>query len=204
MSEELLNRDALICREMLSHVPLFSHRNPKHVALWDKNDQKIGQEILKHPSIVTLWQAQSADNARSRHFSGTVNDLLTTTEAGTLDVIIIADHLTAVDLQRCFQTLNAEGLFIQLCESSFHIPALKKMQQQLQIAGFQDILPLNFFQPHFASGWRSAIMASKEGMIRRPREKDIFNKPFTTHYYNLDIHKAAFALPEFMREELAI
>ena len=33
-------------------------------------------------------------------------------------------------------------------------------------------------------------------------EKDIFNKSFSTRFYNLDVHKAAFALPEFMRIEL--
>ncbi len=202
MSEPLLDRDALICREMLAHVPLFSHRHPKRVVLWDENNQHIGQEIIKHACVLALWQIQSSSDNRSHIISGTLNEWLSSLEKNSLDIIIVAHHSTPVDLQLCFQALDTEGLFIQLCESSFHLPSLKQMQQQLQKAGFRDSLPLNFFQPNFTSSWRSAVMACKEGTLRRPREKDIFNKPFTTHYYNLDMHKAAFALPEFMREEL--
>ena len=76
------------------------------------------------------------------------------------------------------------------------------MQQSILSAGFFDVLPLHFPEPGFTSGWRAAMMAMKQGTIKRPREKDIFNKAFTTRYYNLDVHRAAFALPEFMRKEL--
>jgi len=60
---------------------------------------------------------------------------------------------------------------------------------------------MNFAVP---SGSRTAIMAIKTGTFKRIREKDIYNKPFATKFYNFDMHKAALALPEFVREELAI
>ena len=45
-------------------------------------------------------------------------------------------------------------------------------------------------------------MATKRAAFKRVREKEIFNRPFTTRYYNYDVHKAALVLPEFMRSEL--
>jgi len=204
MSESLLDRDALIYREMMAHTPLFTHRNPQTVAIWDGNDRGIIQETLKHQTVATLWQMGSSayHDPRVKHFAGSINEFLTQTDRTALDILIVGHHTAAIDFLHCMNALHADGLFIQLCESSFDIATLKNIQQQLKTAGFCDILPLNFPQPHFTSGWRSAVMAIKEGTIKRPREKDIFNKPFTTSYYNLDMHRAAFALPEFMREEL--
>jgi spermidine synthase len=34
------------------------------------------------------------------------------------------------------------------------------------------------------------------------REKDVANKPFETVYYNSDIHRAAWAMPEFFKRLL--
>ncbi len=202
MSDSLFDRDTLIYREMMAHTPLFTHRNPQTVAIWDAEDRGTSAEILKHASIATLWQVEFSQhhNPKAKYFSESINEFLEKTD--NLDILIVGHHTTHLNFSHCIQALDAEGLLITLCESPFDVAALKNTQQQLRKAGFQDILPLTFPQPNFATGWRSAVMAVKEGTIKRPREKDIFNKTFTTGYYNFDMHKAAFALPEFMREEL--
>lgn len=201
MKNSLLDRDTLIYREMMTHTPLFAHRHPQHIMLWDEHDRGLTQEILKHSTVTALWQNQPCEDPRIKHFTNTMNEILKETDKNTLDILIIGST-SAIDFNQCLHALHTDGILIQLCESSFDLAVLKNTQQQLKSAGFADILPLHFPQPHFTSGWRAAIMATKDGTIKRPREKDIFNKPFTTNYYNLDMHKAAFALPEFMREEL--
>lgn len=45
-------------------------------------------------------------------------------------------------------------------------------------------------------------MARKGGDLSGFRERGALSKSFKTRYYNADIHKAALAMPEFMREEL--
>lgn len=45
-------------------------------------------------------------------------------------------------------------------------------------------------------------MARKGGDLTGFRERGAATKGFPTRYYNVDIHKGALALPEFMREEL--
>ena len=34
------------------------------------------------------------------------------------------------------------------------------------------------------------------------READAENRPFNTNYYNAEVHRAAFAVPEFLRKGL--
>ena len=187
MSEPLLDRDAIILHEMMAHVPLFTHQKPQTIAVINDCNQGIVQEVLKHPTVKQVWQNNTP-----------------TTEPDALDAVIIADRPQDIDIDYYFSRLLSEGILIQLSESPFQLSELKKTQQHLKAVGFADILPLQFPQPSFKSGWRSAIIAIKEGTIRRPREKDIFNKSFATHYYNLDVHRAAFALPEFMRLELEV
>jgi spermidine synthase len=46
-------------------------------------------------------------------------------------------------------------------------------------------------------------MARKGGAFDGFRERYAAGKPFATRYYNADIHRAALAQPEFMREALS-
>ncbi len=205
MSKSLLEEDTIICDEMMAHTPLFTHRSPHNVAILNDRDQRIIQEVIKHPNVLCIWQimAQSREheNKDSRIKYIDREQDFSLIEPNTLDVLIIGGkHSMCHDY---FSRLNSNGIVIQLCESPFKLSELKTTQQQLKALGFQDILPLQFPEPSFVSGWRAAFMAIKQGTIKRPREKDIFNKSFTTQYYNLDVHKAAFALPEFMRVELS-
>jgi spermidine synthase len=204
MLDMLPDRDTLIYREMLTHIPLFAHRDPKTVAILDENNRGLLQEVLKHPTVTTVWQIgalENASDARVKNVNGTLNDFLLKAEKNSLNILMIGSTMQA-DFNHCINALHEDGILIQLCESSFDLATLKNTQNRLKAAEFSDILPLNFPQPHFASGWRAAIIATKSDILKRPREKDIFNKTFSTGYYNLDMHKAAFALPEFMREEL--
>lgn len=45
-------------------------------------------------------------------------------------------------------------------------------------------------------------MARKGGDLTDFRERGAATKGFATRYYNVDTHKGALALPEFMRAEL--
>ncbi len=180
MTDSLLQQDAIIFHEMMAHLPLFSHPNPRQVAILHDHQRDIAHEVLKHPGI-TLMQE--------------------TAETGSVDVLIIADEIKGDNYKNYFHLLHRDGILVQLSESPFHLASLKTTQHALQSAGFHDIHIIQFPQPSYPSGWRAAMLAVKYGVLKRPREKDIFNKSFGTRFYNLDIHKAAFAMPEFLRTE---
>lgn len=203
MSESLLDRDAVIYHEMMAHTPLFAHRKPQNVAIINDCDQGIVAEVLKHSSVKQIWHLASKQISQKKDDTRITYCDDKKFEPASLDAIIIADK-PEMDFHRYFTNLHADGILIQLCESPFQLANLITIRREMKAAGFHDIQLLQFPQPSFTSGWRSAIMAIKNGTIRRPREKDIFNKSFATQYYNLDVHRAAFALPEFMRLEWEI
>jgi spermidine synthase len=204
MSTYLFESDAIIHDEMLSHVPLFIHRKPEHVAILIDMNQGIITEVVKHACVSRVILVQDQTNLAELKDARIQYPNQLPNEKDSLDIIINGTSHFPNNIADYFLCLKMEGLFIQLCESPFDLEQLKTAQRKIQMAGFSDILPLQFSQPNFTSGWRAAILACKHGTIKRPREKDIFNKAFATRYYNLDMHRAAFAMPEFMRSELAM
>ncbi|HEX2549258.1 MAG TPA: polyamine aminopropyltransferase, partial [Gammaproteobacteria bacterium] len=103
-------------------------------------------------------------------------------------------------LKNYYPLLQTNGILIQKSVSPFEIATLQHLIQDLKSVGFTECQILNFPQPSLDSGWRTAVMAMKQGVFKRLREKNIFNKTFKTHYYNFDVHQASLVLPEFMRE----
>ena len=91
---------------------------------------------------------------------------------------------------------------MQQSESLFDEKKLQSLTKHLKAIGFCDLQILHFPQPDYASGWRSAVMALKNGIFNRVREKSVFNKSFETRFYNFGMHNAAIALPEFMKTSL--
>jgi spermidine synthase len=81
---------------------------------------------------------------------------------------------------------------------------LTEMHTAMRSAGFRDTRTL-FVSPTDLSLW---LVECNDGG-HRPVRSGIFvsktprAKPFDTHYYNAEIHRAALAQPEFFRRALA-
>lgn len=216
MNDSLRQFDQLISQEMLVHPALFTHPKATKIAIIGGKETIILKEALKHLSLEEAWLV-TAEPVATQHFHdkrahfhlGNTSEWLKTVTPKTFDIIISIDHpdLHSKDVAEThfhyyFNALHDNGIFIQQADSLFQLETIKSIYEALRHAGFCDMQVLNFPQPNFPSGSRIALMAIKQGFFQRIREKDIFNKPFTTHYYNYDVHKAALALPEFLREEL--
>lgn len=205
MSDLFPLRDEIIYQEMMAHPVVFSHPHPERIALLGSDSQGILQELLKHTSLTSIQYVCETSLALQDNRIESYHDIekwLQQSSKELLDVLIIADDAIPEYFNHYFSLLNNEGILIQKTVSPFHLSVLKSLQHNFISAGFSDIHFLSFSQPHFPSGWRTAILAQKQGNLPRIREKDIFNKSFSTRYYNFDIHKASLVLPEFMREEL--
>lgn len=207
--------DGFLYHEMMVHPALFTHPHPERVVIIGHGYGTL-QEVLKHPSIkqvICVTENTHLTEALSQYFAHIYDknaddrvvhqsiEWLSQAELGLVD-IIIQDQLSNTDYQYFHRALRDGGILVTPCESSLlQWNALKPIFQPASEAGFHEHQTLHFPQPSYPSGWRTAMMATKNPSLKRIREKDIYNRSFTTRYYNFDTHKAALAIPEFMREE---
>ncbi len=222
-------RDNFLYHEMMTHPVLFTHPNPKKVLIIGGGDCGTLREVLKHPGVEKAWQVdideqvtrmaekyfpelcESNDDPRAELLFIDGIKWIQDAEEGSLDLIIVdstdpvgpAEGLFGEAFYRdCVRALNKEnGLLVQQSESPLlHLDLLKAMKKAMEDAGFETTKTLYFPQPLYPSGWWSATMAGKPEVLNSFREQDSANKEFKTLYYNVDIHRASLAQPEFCKE----
>lgn len=221
------DRDNFIYHEMMSHPALFTHPNPKRVLVIGGGDCGTLREVLKHDSVTLAEQVEidervtrvsekyfpqlcesNGDKRARLHF---VDGIKWVTDAapGSYDVIIVdstdpvgpAVGLFSAEFYRnCLKALGTHGILVGQSESPlFHADLIKNMHVALDQAGFDQVATLHFPQCTYPSGWWSATLACKGAPLDRFREQPAAQKRFPTRYYNHAIHRAALALPEFLK-----
>lgn len=201
---------------MMAHPALFTHPRPQIAAIIG-NDTGILSEIVKHTTIdrVDAIENNGEINKVFSQYFPVLNTLrdprvhqikdadiwLQQAPAETYDIIVLP--LATDSLSTYFPLLRSNGILVQPCSSPWLNPlSIHSLFKTAQQTGFDDCQLFHFPQPSFPSGWRFGYMATKQSASRRIREKDIYNRPFKTRYYNFDMHKAALALPEFLLGEI--
>lgn len=226
----LSQRDNFLYHEMLSHPALFTHANPSRVLIIGGGDCGTLREVLKHESVKLAEQVEidervtriseryfpelcdSNGDPRARlHFADGIK-WVKDAEPETYDVIIVdsTDPVGPAEglfrrpfFEDCLRALRPGGVLVQQSESPLlHSDLIRLMRKEMRAAGFGSVLTLNFPQCVYPSGWWSATMAGKGSALLNIREQEIADKPFPTRYYNLAVHQAAIAQPEFFREAL--
>lgn len=207
MSEFFFRYDKIIFREMMSHPVLFSHQAPKKIAIIGDEDDSILHEVLKHASLHEVLHIKKNHSflqeydKKVKFIFDEPNLWISKLVPNSYDIIISLVEPAGDYLRSYYTILNKKGILLQQSDSPFQINTLKTLAQNLQTAGFHDLKMIKFPQPSYLTGWRSALMAVKQGNFMRVKEKEIYNKLFKTEYYNFDMHHAATALPEFLRKE---
>lgn len=226
----LSNRDNFLYHEMLAHPVLFTHARPRRVCIVGGGDCGTLREVLKHQEVEQVVQVEIDEQVTrlaERHFPELCDsnadpraDLLfrdgirwmAERAPGSLDVIIVdgsdpvapAEGLVGADFLRdCLRALDQGGLLVQQSESPlYHTDILREHYAALRRVGFAGVQPLFFPRPLYPSGWWSATLARKGETIAGLREEDVNRRSFPTRYYNAEIHRAALAVPEFIRVEV--
>ncbi len=224
------DRDNFIYHEMMSHPALFVHPEPRRVLIVGGGDCGTLREVLKHPTVELAEQveldervtrvaeryfpelcASNADPRARLRFDDGIR-WVAQAQPGSYDVIIVdstdpvgpAAGLFSEEFYRdCFRALGAHGILAGQSESPlFHPQLIKSMHQALRAANFLDVAVLNFPQCTYPSGWWSATLACKDSSLSGFRQEAVASKNFPTRYYNLGIHTAAMATPEFLYDML--
>jgi|SRR5688572_8056145 len=205
MPQSLLKPDSRIYYEMMSHPAIFMHAKPQKIALVSDAEALL-EEVLKHPNLLEVYcitqKSPAKKNQKSRVIYHSDTSLPQKSLLNTFDIIILDKAYEPKALQQYFSLLHEKGILVQPANSPFDVETLQSLQKNLRLLPMTDMHIVSFPEPTFPLGWRSLVLSLKQGAFSRIREKDIFNKPFATHYYNLDTHRAALAVPEFMRKKL--
>ena len=224
-------RDNFFYHEMMSHPALYTHPNPKRVWIIGGGDCGTLREVLKHSSVehavqididerVTrlaeiyfpeLCESNNDPRAELKFIDGIkwVKDAA----PDSVDMIIVdstdpigpALGLFSEDFYRdCYNCLSKNGMVVQQSESAlYNMKLIGEMRNAMSASGFSHLQTLFFPQCIYPSGWWSATIAAKADLTTF-REQDSANKPFDTVYYNVDIHKASLAQPEFFKKAFGL
>ncbi|MDD1624644.1 MAG: polyamine aminopropyltransferase [Methylococcaceae bacterium] len=224
-------RDNFFYHEMMSHPALYTHPDPKRVWIIGGGDCGTLREVLKHPSVeqavqididerVTrlaeiyfpeLCESNNDPRAELKFIDGIkwVKDAA----PDSVDLIIVdstdpigpALGLFSEDFYRdCYNCLSKNGMVVQQSESAlYNMKLIGEMRNAMSASGFSHLQTLFFPQCIYPSGWWSATIAGKADLTTF-REQDSANKPFDTVYYNIDIHKASLAQPEFFKKAFGL
>ncbi|MGB0712053.1 MAG: polyamine aminopropyltransferase [Gammaproteobacteria bacterium] len=224
----LSSRDNFLYHEMMSHPVLYTHDKPVRVAIIGGGDCGTLREVLRHPEVEQVTQididervtrvseqyfpelCELNDDPRARLLFIDGIQWMKDAEPDSLDVIIVDSTdpvgpgevlFTAEFYAACHRALADGGIMVQQSESPLvHMPLLERMHRNLYRAAFDSVRTLFFPQPIYPTGWWSATLGRKGAPIDGFREADVHARPFETLYYNADIHRAAFATPEFFRK----
>ncbi|MGH8182665.1 MAG: polyamine aminopropyltransferase [Rhodanobacteraceae bacterium] len=227
----LTTRDNFLYHEMMTHPVLYTHAAPRNVVIIGGGDCGTLREVLRHPEVESVAQidideqvtrlaekyfpelCESNADPRAKLLFDDGIQYMADAAPDSLDVVIVdstdpvgpAEGLfNAKFYASCFRALRKGGILVQQSESPLVLlDLIKSMHTAMRGVGFSATRTLPFPQPCYPTGWWSTTLASKGGLLDAFRETDARAKPFATRYYNADIHRAALAQPEFMRQALA-
>ncbi|MGE5167792.1 MAG: polyamine aminopropyltransferase [Deltaproteobacteria bacterium] len=223
-------RDNFLYHEMMSHPALFTHPRARRVVIIGGGDCGTLREVLKHDEVESAIQVEidervtrlaekyfpelceSNNDPRAQLLFIDGIKWMAECEPESLDIVIVdstdpigpAEGLFNEAFYRsCLKALRHGGILVQQSESPLaHLPLLKNIRKAMKSAGFQALRTLTFPQPCYPTGWWSATLARKGVDLEDFRERGAEMKQFPTRYYNAQIHKAALATPEFLKEAL--
>jgi spermidine synthase len=216
-------QDEFVYHEMIAHIAMQAHPEPKDVLVVGGGDGGAIREVLKYDTVTsaTLVEIDEAVIEMSKKYlpgisSGLSDPRVTVLvtdgiehvqqSVGKYDVILVdstepvgpAVGLFAEEFYaNIFRALKKDGILVAQTESPFYNRDLIESVY----ARIGRVFPLTKLYlasvPTYPSGLWSFTVGSK---CYEPQECK--QKPVNTKYYNFDVHKGAFCLPNFVKELL--
>lgn len=217
-------KDEFVYHEMVAHVPLFTHPNPKHVLVVGGGDGGVIREVLKHPSVekATLVEIDGKVIEYSKKYLPTIAGALDDTRVDVqvddgfmhiaksdqaYDVIMVDSTEPVGPAVKLFEkgfyegiakALKEDGIFVAQTDNPwFHSQLITQVYRDVK-----EIFPITRLYtaniPTYPSGlWTFTIGSKKHDplVIKESRFHDI-----ETKYYTKELHSAAFALPKFVAD----
>ncbi|WP_456399139.1 polyamine aminopropyltransferase [Mesoaciditoga sp.] len=213
--------------EMIAHVPMFSHENPKNVLVIGGGDGGTVREVLKHPGVekVDLVEIDpDVIEACKKYLPSTSSKLsdkrvsiynedgknFVMNKKNEYDVIIVDSTdpykgagkslFTEEFYAACRDALKENGVFSAEAENPVYDgKEMERCFAEMKKA-FPIVKPYTAFVPMYPSGFWVFAYASKNVMPTLKDEKRLEGINGTLFYYNSEIHSSAFVLPTFLKK----
>lgn len=225
----LTEKDEFIYHEMITHVPMAVNPKIKKVLVIGAGDGGTVRELTRYSSIEHIDMVEideevvkvckefipktacSLDDKRVNLF---FEDGLkfVRRKCDEYDLIIVDSTdpfgpgeglFTKEFYGNCYQALNDSGILINQHESPYYSGDASSMKRaHKNISSSFDISRVyQFHLPTYPSGhWMFGFASKKYDPIKDVKEEYWNNLNLKTGYYNTDIHKGAFALPNYVKE----
>ncbi len=213
--------------EMLSHVPLFVHPKPNRMLIIGGGDCGGLTEAIKHPDVKKIVMCEidkKVVEISKKHFPYLTDGISDPRvemvfEDGQkyiekynekFDIITLdlsdpvgpaADLFQSPFHKKVYDALYDDGIMVAQSESPFfNKDAVKSMYHNLKLI-FPIVKMYTCFMPIYPSAyWSFAFCSKKYDPVKDYRQEKFDRLNLKTRYYNDSTHRAAFALPEFVRE----
>ncbi|MCD6183317.1 MAG: polyamine aminopropyltransferase [Thermovirga sp.] len=222
---QITEKDEFTYHEMMAHVLMCSHPNPRRVLVVGGGDGGTVREIVKYPSLEKVFLVdidEEVINASRKYFpsvsSGLDNEKV---EIKPMDAIkfikkmrdyfdvVIVDSTDPVDFAAglfksdfymdVFNALRDNGMMIAQTESPFAEADIVKGAYDEMSKVFPIVKLCWGAMPTYPTGMWTYTVGSKGPDPSKPL-RDV---PVETRYYSRSIHEASFVLPRFVRELLS-
>lgn len=225
---QLTEFDTHAYHEMITHVPINAHPNPKRILVVGGGDGGVIKEVCKYPSIEEIVMCEIDEDVVSiskkyfPQFATAFKDerveLIIDDAAKYIaeknnyfDVIIVDSSdpegpastlFNAQFYKNMKKALTEDGIAVTQSESMyFHLDFIEELYKQNKTI-FNHISYYYTLVPTYPSGTIGFSFCSKKHDHLVNFNTDRIKELTTLNYYNEDIHKAAFMLPEFIKKKL--
>lgn len=218
-------KDEFIYHDMITHVPMFTHPNPKSVLIIGGGDGGTSREVLKHPSVescvmveidpVVIDAAREYLQKTSCEFNNPKLKILTQDGVEFVknckqkfDVIIVDSSDPIGPATPLFNTsfykdiyalLTENGIVVSQCESPYYHRDMQETLLKILGEHFPKVHLYTYTNLSYPGGYWAFSYASKGLCPMMDLDKNkVLQAKFKTEYYNANIHWGAFQLPTFM------
>lgn len=217
-------KDEYVYHEMISHIPLFTHPNPKQVLVVGGGDGGVIREVLKHPSVERAVLCEidkrvielaseylpeiscGLKNKKAEVFIGDgIKYVMENKNKFDLVIVDSPDPIGAAEglfsknfYEAVHECLKEDGIFVAQTETPLYLPKLvKKVYKDIKNA-FPITRMYMAAIPTYPGVYWSFTIGSKK---YDPLDVNINKIPdLDTKYYYRDLHKACFVLPKDVKD----
>lgn len=217
-------KDEFVYHEMLAHVPLFTHQDPKRVLVVGGGDGGVIREVIKHPEVEKAvlveidgkvveyskkYLPEIARDLDHPRVEVKVDDgfLHIAKSENAYDVIMVDSTEPVGPAAKLFEKGFYEGISKALKEDGVFVaqtdnPWFKADLISQVYRDVKEIFPVTRLYtaniPTYPSGlWSFTIGSKTYDPLKVPDER--FRK-VDTKYYTKELHRAAFVLPKFVAD----
>ena len=226
---QVTERDEFSYQEMIAHIPLYAHPNPKKVLVIGGGDGGVLREVAKHPGVEEIVECEIDEgviNVSKKYLPSLAkgyDDPRVTVKVmdgakfmeenqSAFDVIITdsSDPIGPASVlfetpfyNAMYKSLRPGGIVCTQGECMWlHIDLIKPLVDSISKT-FQSVEYAYTTIPTYPSGQIGFIVATKDrGSCKKPERTPSDEAQKDLKYYTPELHEASFVLPAFAKRAI--